>query len=108
MSKISAKFSQSPPESLRYLIDMTQDLATGESIATIAAPTITSPSGELVPTLVVSNIALAPAVGGQVTQATYFVSGGTAGQSYEIDFLITTSLPQVHEVVVAMNIQVKT
>lgn len=108
MSQIEAKFSQSPPESLRYLIDMTLDLATGESIASIAAPTITSPSGELVPTLVVSNIALAPAVNGQVTQASYFVAGGTAGQSYEIDFLITTSLPQVHEVVVAMNIQVKT
>lgn len=108
MSNITARFNQSPPESLRYLIDMTLDLATGENIASIAAPTITSPSGELIPTLVVNSIVLAPAVNGVVNQATYFVSGGTAGQTYEIDFLITTSLPQVHEVVVAMNIQVKT
>lgn len=108
MSQITARFNQSPPESLRYLIDMTLDLAVGENIASIAAPTITSPSGELIPTLVVSNIVLAPAVSGVVNQATYFVSGGTAGQNYEIDFLVTTSLPQVHEVVVAMNIQVKT
>lgn len=108
MSTIEARFNQSPSESRRYLIDMTLDLSTGESIASIAAPVITSPSGELAPTLVVSNIVLAPAVNGQVTQATFFVSVGTAGQSYEIDFLITTTLPQVIEVVVSFNIQVKT
>lgn len=108
MSQITAKFQQSPTENLRYLIDMTLDLATGESIASIAAPTISSPSGELIPTLVVSNIALAPAVGGQVTQATYFVAGGTGGQNYEIDFLLVTTLPQTFEVVIQQNIRVKT
>lgn len=108
MSKITARFNQSPLESKRYLIDLTLDLATGEDIASIAAPAITSPSGELIPTLVIDNIVLAPAVNGVVSQATYFMSGGTAGQNYEIDFLITTSLPQILEVVVAANIQVKT
>lgn len=108
MSLITARFNKSPAESRRYLIDMTLDLATGESIASIAAPTVTSPSGELVPTLVINNIVLAPAVGGQVTMATYFASGGTAGQTYEVDFLVTTTLPQVLEVVTAYTVQVKT
>lgn len=107
MSTIEARFNKSPSESRRYLIDMTLDLSTGESIASIAAPTITSPSGELVPTLVVNNIVLAPAVNGQITQATFFASVGTSGQNYEVDFLVTTTLPQVIEVVVAYNIQVK-
>lgn len=107
MSQITARFNQGPSESRRYLIDMTLDLATGESIASIAAPTIISPSGQLVPALVINNIVLAPAVNGQVTMATFFASVGTSGQNYEVDFLVTTTLPQVIEVVVAFNIQVK-
>jgi hypothetical protein len=108
MSLITARFSKSPSEVKRYLADFTLDLATGESLLTVPAPIISSPSGELVPTLVVTNIALAPAVGGQVTMFTFFVSGGTDGQNYEIDFLPTTSLTQILECVVAFAIAVKT
>lgn len=107
MSLITARFNKSPAESRRYLIDMILDLATGESIASIAAPVVISTSGELVPTLVISSIVLAPAVNGQITQATFFAAGGTPGQTYEVDFLVTTTLPQVLEVVVAYIIQVK-
>jgi len=108
MSLPTATFSKGFQENRRYLIDMTLDLAVGESIASIAAPVITSPSGEMIPTLVINNIVLAPAVNGIVNQATFFASIGTAGQSYEVDFLITTSLPQVIEAVVAFNIVSKT
>ncbi|MFI5397604.1 MAG: hypothetical protein ACHQ9S_18865 [Candidatus Binatia bacterium] len=108
MSLTTARFNQSPSEVKRYLVDFTLDLATGESLVSIPAPTITSPSGELIPTLVVSSIALAPAVGGQITMFTFFVSGGTAGQNYEIDFLASTTLTQVLECVVAFNTAVKT
>lgn len=108
MSQITACFSKSPTEVKRYLVDCTLDLASGENLTSVPAPVITSPSGELVPTLVVSSIALAPAVGGQVTMFTYFVSGGTNGQNYEVDFLYTTSLTQQLETVVAYNIAVKT
>lgn len=107
MSQITASFNKSPAESRRYLIDCSLDLATGESIASIAV-TVLSMCGEAIPTLVINNIVLAPAVNGQVTQATYFASVGTNGQSYEADFLITTTLPQVLEVVAAYNIKVKT
>lgn len=108
MSLITARFFQSPVEVKRYLCDFTLDLATGESLTSVPAPTITSPSGEVDPTLVVTNIALAPAIGGQVTQFTFFVSGGTGGQNYEIDFLAATTLTQELECVVAFNIAVKT
>lgn len=106
MSLITARFNQSPLEARRYLLDYVLDLAVGESLSSLAF-SISSPSGELSPTLVVSSVVLAPAVGGVVNQATFFVSGGTAGQSYEIDFLATTSIAQIIETVVAVNIQVK-
>lgn len=108
MSQITARFNQSPSAVRRYLIDYTIDLSTGESIASVAAPTITSPSGELSPTLVISNVVLAPAVGGIVSQVTFFMSGGTDGQNYEIEFLATTTLTQVFDDVIAAIIAVKT
>lgn len=106
MSLISAAFTLSPLESRRYLLDYSLDLAVGENLIGLTF-TITSPSGELVPTLLVTNVVLAPAVNGVVYQATFFVSGGTAGQTYEIDFLATTSIAQIIETVVAINSRVK-
>jgi hypothetical protein len=108
MSKITARFDKSPASVRRYLIDYTLDLATGESISSIAAPTVTSPSGEESPTLVINNIVLAPAVNGVVNQATFFASGGTSGQTYEVEFLATTSIGQIFDTVIAFTVQVKT
>lgn len=107
MSVITARYNQSPFEVRRYLTDYSLDLAAGENLIGITF-TITSPSGEVSPTLVVNNVVLAPAINGQVTQMTFFVSGGTPGQNYEIDFLATTSIAQIIETVVAFNTQVKT
>ncbi len=106
MSLISARFRQSPTEARRYLLDYSLDLAVGESVSGIATSVI-STSGEVSPTLVVNNVVLAPAVGGIVNQATFFLSGGTSGQSYEVQFLATTSIAQIIETVVAVVIQVK-
>jgi hypothetical protein len=106
MSQITARFIQGPDEVRRYLLDYTLDLNTGESLSSIAV-TISSPTDQP-PTLVVNNIVLAPAVNGQVTQATFFVSVGLSGASYELDFLATTSLSQVIETVVAINVVNKT
>lgn len=107
MSQIDAQFRKSPLETRRYLLDYTLDLATGESLTGLSV-TVTSPSGELVPTLIINNVALAPAVGGIVNQATFFASGGTAGQTYEVEFLATTTLTQVFDDVVGFTITVKT
>lgn len=108
MSQVTANFKQSPPAVRRYLIDYSLDLSTGESVASVADPTVTSPSGELSPTLVVSNVVLAPAVNGIVSQVTFFLSGGTSGQNYEVEFLTTTTLTQVFDDVIGVVIAVKT
>lgn len=106
MSVITARFNLSPSESRRYLLDYSLDLGVGESITGISF-TVSSPSGEVSPTLTVTNVVLAPAVNGVVNQATFFLSGGTAGQTYEVDFLATTSIAQIIETVVAVTSQVK-
>lgn len=103
MSNIIATETQSPNEELRYLLDYTLDLNTGESLVSVV-PTVTSQS-EPTPLLVVDNVALAPAVGGQVSMATFFASVGTVGVSYEVSFLATTTLGQVIESVVRINIR---
>lgn len=107
MSQIVARYNQSPSENRRYLVDYTLDLAYGESLVS-ASVSITSPSGELIPALVVNNVALAPAVGGQITQLTYFALAGTSGQTYEVELLVTTTLGQIFDSVIAYAIAVKT
>jgi hypothetical protein len=106
MSTIAARFKQSPVETKRYLVDFTLDLATGESITTVAVA-ITRISGTATPALVVTNVALLPAVSGVVTGFAYFVSGGVDQGQYEVQFLTTTSLGQVLETVVAYNLAEK-
>jgi hypothetical protein len=105
MSTLSARFTQGQKESKRYLLDYTLFLVTGESVVSVA-PTITNmgtpPVGS--PPLVVSTIVVGP--GG--LQALYFVSGGVAGQSYEISFLATTSVGQILQDVVQYDIVEKT
>lgn len=107
MSDISAKFRKSPASVRRYLIDYTLDLPVGDSIVSVAPPAVTCPN-ELSPTLLINGIVLAPAINGQVTQATFFATGGTNGNTYEVEFLATDSLGQVFDTVVAFTVQVKT
>jgi len=103
MATLVATEKQSPNEVLRYLLDYTLDLNAGESLSSLTC-TVTS-STDNPPSLVINNIALAPAVSGQVTQATFFASGGKSGNSYEASFLAVTTLNQTFESVVAFNIQ---
>lgn len=105
MSSLSARFTQSPEEVKRYLLDYTLFLVAGESVTSIAANMTnlgTPPIGS--PPLVVSNIVLGP--GG--LQALYFISGGINGQSYEVTFLATTSVGQVLQDVVEYDVTEKT
>jgi hypothetical protein len=103
MSELSAVFRQGPSEVRRYLLDYTLELQTGEEVTGITV-TITSPSGENPPLLVVNNITVAS--GG--LQAFFYASAGTSGQTYEAKFLATTTLDQVFEDVVKFIIQEKT
>jgi len=101
MSKLSARFNQSPNEVKRYLLDYTLDLAVGETVISAAAPTVVPTPGQVAsPPLVVNNVVIGP---GNL-QVAFFVSGGVNGNYYEVQFLTTTSLGQVREDVVAFNI----
>lgn len=107
MSTITAVFKKSPAENRRYTLDYTLDLASGESVSSIAV-SVTQVSGPASgPLLVINNVALLPAVAGVVTGATYFASAGSDGSVYEVQFLTTTSLTEILETVVQYNVAVK-
>lgn len=99
MSTFQAKFTQSPAESKRYVLDYTLFLAPGESIVSIAT-SIVQTAGGVTPALVINNMALLPPVGGVVLGAAYFASGGVNQGVYEVQFLATTSIGQILEDVV--------
>jgi hypothetical protein len=101
MTVLVARFKQSPSEVRRYVLDYTLQMSPGETISTIT-PTISSPTGGNL-NLVVSNIAIASSG----LQAQFFVSGGQVNQSYEIDFVTTTSIAQTFEDVVQIDIASK-
>jgi hypothetical protein len=104
MSNFAAVFKQSPAETKRYVMDFTLDLASGESITTVTV-NITQTGGVTGgPALAATNIALLPAVSGQVTGFAFFVSAGATACTYEVQFLVTTSLTQVLEEVVQYNL----
>lgn len=101
--RITARFNQGVQENKRYVIDYTLDLATGETVVSMATPTITTPQGQSdanSPTLVIDNIVIGP--GG--LQVVFFASGGVAPGTYFVNFLATTSIGQDLECVVAFNI----
>jgi hypothetical protein len=93
MTVLSARFKQGLSEVRRYVIDFSLQLS--------AVPTVSSPSGGT--GLVVSSLAIA----GDGKTAAFYVSGGQTGQTYEIDLLSTTSIAQVFEDVVAVDIITK-
>jgi hypothetical protein len=105
---ISARFTQSPAENKRYLLDYTNQLALGETLVTVAA-SITSPTDLLnAGGFQITSIAIAPAPS---NQAAYFASCLTPlvadQQQYLVQFIATTSLGQVLEDVIVYQIQEK-
>lgn len=101
MSVLLGKFKQSPNEKKRYVMDYSLDLDTGETISSIASTVIT-PAGASA--IVCNGVAIAPSG----TQFVYYISGGTDAYTYEVQFLVTTSLGKILEGVVAYIIGVKT
>jgi hypothetical protein len=102
MSTLLAKFKQSPNEKKRYVSDFSLDLDTGETITTVT-PTVFPPTGATTPALVCNGVAIAPAG----TSFIYYVSGGQDGYTYEVQFLVATTLTKTLEGVVAYVIGVK-
>jgi len=103
MSVLLGRFKQSPNEVKRYVMDYSLDLDTGELI-TVVTPVVVDPTGAPVsPAFVCTGVAIAPGS----TSFIYYASGGSDGYTYEIQFLVTTSLGKVLEAVVAYPIGVK-
>lgn len=104
MSVIRANFSQSPNERLRYVLDQTLFLADGEGIVSIVV--VITPVDVTTP-LVINGLALFPPdpIKNAVLAAAYFCSGGNAGETYEVQFLTTTTLGQVLEDVVRYTLR---
>lgn len=97
MSVLSGRFQQTVSEVKRYELDYTDQLASGETVVSIAV-NVTSPSGAST-MLTINNVAITPAG----NQAVFYASGGQDLSSYEVQFLATTTLTQVFEDVVAFD-----
>lgn len=103
MSNLSGRFTQSPNETRRYVLDFTQQLSLGETLVSLV-PTITPVTPAPVsPALSVTSIVIA----GSGNQAVFYVSGGVAGNSYEISFITTTSITQIFEDIVQIDVASK-
>lgn len=103
MSVISARFTQTPLEKKRYLLDYNAELSEGELITLVEA-TVTSPTNAPVsPAFAVTSIVIAPGS----RQAAFYGAGGVDTHAYEVSFLITTSVGQKFEDVVQFDIAEK-
>lgn len=101
MTMLSARFAQSPVETKRYVMDYTLQLASGESISSIAVNIVqTAGPTTGLPAFVINNVALLPPVKGVVLGAAFYASAGGNGCQYEVQFLATTSIGQILEDIV--------
>ena len=101
MSRPSARFTQTPNNRLRYMLDYSLELNPGETVVSMATPTIvpgTVPPSS--PALVVNGVVIAS----DGAHVVYFVSGGGAPGTYEVQFIATTSIGQILEDVVVYTI----
>lgn len=104
MTTLTARVRQAPEEVRRYSLDYTSQVNTGELITACAAtvtPIQTPPLGATA--LTVTNIVIGPTG----LLVVFFVQGGADGVSYEIRFLGTSSLGQIFEDIVEIDVQEK-
>jgi hypothetical protein len=107
MTTLSARFSQSPVENKRYVMDYTLQLASGEGIASIAANIIQVGGPTTGPAFEINSIALLPPVNGVVLGAAFFATDGADACQYEVQFLATTTIGQILEDIVQFNLAEK-
>lgn len=104
MTTLTARVRQAPPEVRRYSLDYTAQVNTGEIISNVTAtvtPIQMPPLGATA--LTVTNIVIGPTG----LLVVFFVQGGADGVAYEIKFLGTSSLGQVFEDIVEIDVQEK-
>jgi hypothetical protein len=102
MSRISGRFTQTPEEARRYILNYALTLSQGETVVSIVANSITQVFGKTtIEPFVINNIIIGPGN----TQVVYFASGGDDQTDYEVQFLATTSVGQIIEDVVYYSIR---
>lgn len=102
MSVLTSRFTQSPAEIRRYIINYALELASGETVTGLTA-TITSPTGGDPTHFLINNIVLGP----DGTLAFFYASLGDVNQSYEVSLKATTSLSQEFEDIAQFDIKSK-
>jgi hypothetical protein len=104
MTRLSARFTISPNEVKRYIMDWTSQLSLGETVTGVTATVaeLTVPVAGT-PPFTVTGIVLAPTG----AQAIFYGQGGGDGHNYEISFLATTSVNQVFEDIVEFDVASK-
>jgi hypothetical protein len=107
VSTLQAKFTQSPSENLRYVLNYTLFLAPTESIVAVAS-VVQQNAGFATPPLVITGLNVIAGIGtAPATTAAYFASGGVDQGVYEVQFLATTSLGQILEDIVLYTLAEK-
>lgn len=102
MPNIQASFQQTPNEKQRYLLNYALDLSTGEAVTSMAVPVVANTPGQKITVpLLVNGLIIGP--GGQ--QVVFYASGGDNGNTYEVQFLATTTAGQIKEDVVKFRIR---
>jgi len=91
------RYSQSPDEVIKYSIDYTDWLGTGEVVSSVAY-TVTPTTS---PALQVTN----DSVAGDGLTATFFLSGGITGRTYTVSAIADTDGGQSKEVCIYVSVQ---
>lgn len=86
------KFTKTPDEILRYKIDYSDWLDSGEYVSGVSFATVSSNTGSLTFT--------ADTIHATDTSVAFLVSGGTDGQTYEVAVSMTSSGYQVKQDVI--------
>ena len=83
------KFTKTPDEAKRYEIDYSDWLDTSEYVSSIVFATISTNTGTI--------NCIADAISPSATSVSFFASGGTDGQTYEVRTTMTTSANQIKQ-----------
>lgn len=91
------KFVKSPDEAKRYKIDYVNWLDTSEYVSSATFATISTNTGTIT--------CVPDTIGATDTSLSYFVTGGNAGQTYEVRVRMITSANQVKEDTIQFQIK---
>lgn len=103
MSNLSGRFTQTPGERRRYILNYTLTLSAGEFISSVNLASITQTFGKVtIAPLVIDGVLIGP---DPFTEVVLYASGGDDQTIFEVQFLATTSTGQIIEDVIEFSIE---